>query len=265
MQYDKIAIEAAMKTKKMGHPLYFYPETDTTNDRIRELALEGAPEGTLAVAELQTAARGRRGRAWQAPAESGVWMSLLLRPSIPPTQATVLTLLAGIALTEAIEDLTGLEPVIKWPNDLLLNGKKIVGILTEMDCDMETIHSVTVGMGINVNTKRFPEELKDIATSLYLESGKEFNRAELAGQAMARFEALYEEFLEKGGTFAPFKERYRTKCLNIGKEVKVIGGETYLATALDITPVGELIVKRRDNGAEEVVFSGEVSIRGEEK
>jgi len=265
LQYDKIAIEAAMKTKKMGHPLYFYPETDTTNDRIRELALEGAPEGTLAVAELQTAARGRRGRAWQAPAESGVWMSLLLRPNIPPTQATVLTLLAGIALTEAIEDLTGLEPVIKWPNDILLNGKKLVGILTEMDCDMETIHSVTVGMGINVNTKRFTEELQEIATSLYLESGKEFNRAELVGQAMARFEALYEEFLEKGGTFAPFKERYRTKCLNIGKEVKVIGGETYLATALDITPVGELIVKRRDNGAEEVVFSGEVSIRGEEK
>ena len=265
MQYDKIAIEAAMKTKKMGHPLYFYPETDTTNDRIRELALEGAPEGTLAVAELQTAARGRRGRAWQAPDESGVWMSLLLRPSIPPTQATVLTLLAGIALTEAIEDVTGMEVGIKWPNDILLNGKKLVGILTEMDCDMETIHSVTVGMGINVNTKRFPEELQEIATSLYMESGKEFNRAELVGQAMARFEALYEEFLEKGGTFAPFKERYRTKCLNIGKEVKVIGGETYLATALDITPVGELIVKRRDNGAEEVVFSGEVSIRGEEK
>ena len=264
MQYDKIAIEAAMKTKKMGHPLYFYPETDTTNDRIRELALEGAPEGTLAVAELQTAARGRRGRAWQAPAESGVWMSLLLRPSIPPTQATVLTLLAGIALTEAIEDVIGMEVGIKWPNDILLNGKKLVGILTEMDCDMETIHSVTVGMGINVNTKRFPAELQEIATSLYLESGKEYDRAGIVGQAMARFEALYEEFLEKGGTFAPFKERYRTKCLNIGKEVKVIGGETYLATALDITPVGELIVKRRDNGAEEVVFSGEVSIRGEE-
>jgi len=265
MQYDKQALENVIKTKKMGHPLYFYPETDTTNDRIRELALEAAPEGTLAVAELQTAARGRRGRAWQAPAESGIWMSLLLRPDIPPTQASVLTLLAGIALTEAIEDVTGLEVGIKWPNDILLNGKKLVGILTEMDCDMETIHSVTVGMGINVNTKAFPEDLKEIATSLYLETGRKYDRAKLLGQAMARFEEIYEGFLAAGGVFAPFKERYRRKCLNIGKEVRVIGGGTYLATALDITPEGELIVKRRDNGAEEVVFSGEVSIRGEEK
>ncbi|MBQ3568809.1 MAG: biotin--[Anaerotignum sp.] len=264
-EYNRAAIEAALKTEKMGHPLYFYPETDTTNDRIRELALENAPEGTLAVAEMQTAARGRRGRAWQAPAESGIWMSLLLRPNIPPAQASVLTLLAGIALTEAIEDVTGAEVGIKWPNDILLNGKKLVGILTEMDCDMEKIHSVTVGMGINVNTKEFPEELKDIATSLYLETGREHDRAELLGQMMVRFEELYGGFLEEGGTFAPFKERYRRKCLNMGKEVRVIGRETYPATALDITPDGELIVKRKDNGAEEVIFSGEVSIRGEEK
>ena len=263
-EYNQQALQNALKTKKMGHPLYFYPETDTTNDRIRELALEGLPEGTLAVAELQTAARGRRGRAWQAPAESGVWMSLLLRPDIPPTQASVLTLLAGIALTEAIEDVTGMEVGIKWPNDILLHGKKLVGILTEMDCDMEQIHSVTVGMGINVNTKVFPEDLKDIATSLYLETGREYDRVEIVAQVMKCFEALYEEFLEKGGTFEPFRERYREKCLNIGKEVRVIGRETYLATALDITPEGELIVKRKDNGAEEVVFSGEVSIREKE-
>lgn len=264
MEYNQKALESALKTEKMGHPLYFYPETDTTNDRIRELALEGAPEGTLAVAEMQTAARGRRGRAWQAPAESGVWMSLLLRPDIPPTQASTLTLLAGIALTEAIETLTGLEPVIKWPNDILLNGKKLVGILTEMDCDMESIHSITVGMGINVNTKAFPAELQEIATSLYLESGREYDRCEIVGQAMKHFEALYEEFLSAGGSFAPFRERYRAKCLNMGKEVRVIGRETYLAQALDITPEGELIVRRKDTGAEEVVFSGEVSIRGEE-
>lgn len=264
-EYNKAVIEAALQTKKMGHPLYFYSETDTTNDRIRELALENAPEGTLAVAELQTAGRGRRGRAWQAPAGSGIWMSLLLRPNIPPARASVLTLLAGIALTEAIEDVTGLEVGIKWPNDILLHGKKLVGILTEMDCDMETIHSVTVGMGINVNTKEFPDDLKDIATSLYLEGGKTYDRGQLTGQAMLRFEQLYEEFLEKDGVFAPFKEKYRERCVNIGREVRVIGRETYLAKALDITPDGELIVKRKDNGAEEVVFSGEVSIRGEEK
>lgn len=264
-EYNQKVLENALKTEKMGHPLYFYEETDTTNDRIRDLALEGKPEGTLAVAELQTAARGRRGRPWQAPAGSGVWMSLLLRPDIQPTQASTLTLLAGIALAEAIEDVTGMKPAIKWPNDILLNGKKLVGILTEMDCDMESIHSITVGMGINVNTKEFPEELKDIATSLYLESNREYDRCKMVWRAMACFEALYKEFLAEGGTFAPFKERYRAKCLNMGKEVRVIGGETYLATALDITPDGELIVRRKDTGREEVVFSGEVSIRGEEK
>ena len=263
-EYNRQALEDAIKTEKMGQPLYFYPETDTTNDRIRELALEGAPEGTLAVAEMQTAGRGRMGRAWQAPKDSGIWMSLLLRPDIPPMQASVLTLLAGIAIAEAIEEVTAMEVGIKWPNDILLNGKKLVGILTEMDCDMEKIHSVTAGMGINVNTKAFPEDLQDIATSLYLVSGKEYDRAEIVGCVLKHFEALYAEFLEKGGVFAPFKERYRERCLNIGKEVRVIGRETYLATALDITPEGELIVKRRDNGAEEVVFSGEVSIREKE-
>jgi BirA family biotin operon repressor/biotin-[acetyl-CoA-carboxylase] ligase len=249
-EYNKAAIEAALKTEKIGHPLYFYPETDTTNDRICVLALEGAPEGTLAVAEMQTAGRGRMGRAWQAPKDSGIWMSLLIRPDIPPMQASVLTLLTGIAIAEAIEEVTDVEVGIKWPNDILLNRKKLVGILTEMDCDMEKIHSVTVGMGINVNTKAFPEDLQDIATSLYLETGREYDRAEIVGCVMKHFEALYEEFLKKGGVFAPFKERYRRKCLNIGKEVRVIGRETYLAMALDITPEGELIVKRKDNGAE---------------
>ena len=262
--YNKAVIEAALQTEKMGRPLYFYPETDTTNDRVRELALEGLPEGTLAVAEMQTAGRGRMGRAWQAPKDSGIWMSLLLRPDIPPMQASVLTLLTGIAIAEAIEEVTDVEVGIKWPNDILLNGKKLVGILTEMDCDMEKIHSVTVGMGINVNTKAFPEELQDIATSLYLETGRESDRAVIVGCVMKHFEALYEEFLTEGGVFAPFKERYRRKCLNIGKEVRVIGREIYLAMALDITPEGELIVKRKDNGAEEVVFSGEVSIREKE-
>lgn len=264
MEYNQKALEAAIQTKKLGHPVYFFAETDTTNDRIRDLALEGAPEGTLAVAELQTAGRGRRGRPWQAPADTGVWMSLLLRPNIQPAQASVLTLLAGIALTEAIEELTGLEPVIKWPNDILLGGKKLVGILTEMDCDMETIHSVTVGMGINVNTKAFPADLQEIATSLSLQGGREYDRCQVVARSMAHFEALYSEFLAAGGGFAPFRERYRAKCLNMGKEVRVIGGETFLATALDITPEGELIVKRKDTDREEVIFSGEVSIRGEE-
>lgn len=264
MNRYQIALENRLQGKKMGQPLYFYEETDSTNDRIRELAAENAPEGTLAVAERQTAGRGRRGRAWEAPAGTGIWMSLLLRPAILPAQASVLTLLAGLAISEAIERETGLQAGIKWPNDILLNGKKLVGILTEMDCDMEQIHSVTLGIGINVQTTAFSKELEGIATSLLLESGKRFDRAALIETVLEIFAELYGAFLAAGGSFAPFMERYRRKCLNIGKEVRVIGGETYAATALDITPEGELLIKRKDTGKTEVVFSGEVSIRGEE-
>lgn len=259
-----MALKQALQGRKLGQPLYFYEETDSTNDRIRELAADGAPEGTLAIAEQQTAGRGRRGRAWEAPAGTGIWMSLLLRPNILPAQASVLTLLAGLAISEAIEQETGLKAGIKWPNDIFLNGRKLVGILTEMDCDMEQIHSVTLGMGINVQTEVFSEELEGIATSLLLESGKRVDRAALTGAILEVFAGLYAEFLAAGGSFSPFAERYRRKCLNIGREVCVIGGETYPAAALDITPEGELLVRRKDTGETEVVFSGEVSIRGEE-
>lgn len=264
MRYDKAALEGALKTKKLGRPLYFYPETDSTNDRIRELALEGAAEGTLAVAEMQKAGRGRRGRAWQAPAGSGIWMSLLLRPNILPEKASTLTLLAGMAVAEAVRDMTGLGAEIKWPNDILLNGKKLVGILTEMDCSEEEIHFVTLGIGINVNTRAFPEEMANIATSLYLESGRQFDRAELMGRIVARFEELYEDFVKRGGDFWPFRQRYRENCLNIGRKAWVIAQEMIPVTALDITLNGELLVRRADTGAEEVISSGEVSLRGED-
>ena len=191
-------------------------------------------------------------------------MSLLLRPAIPPAQSSTLTLLIGLALTEAIAQATGLQPKLKWPNDILLNGKKLVGILTELDADADEIRAITVGMGINVQTKAFPQELKAVATSLYLESGREFDRAAIIAAAMEQIERYYARFLAAGGSFALFREEYQAKCLNIGRDVRVIGRECYLARALDITPEGELLVKRRDTGQTEVVFSGEVSIRGEE-
>lgn len=263
-EYGKAAWEAALRTKKMGHPFYFYPETDSTNERIRALAAEGAPEGTLALAERQTAGRGRRGRAWQAEAGDGIWMSLLLRPQIAPENASVLTLLAGLALAEALTEETGLRLGLKWPNDILLNGKKLVGILTEMELAEGEIRSVTVGMGINVGTRAFPQELRQIATSLFLESGREWDRAALAAAILAKFEEKYAAFLAAGGSFAPFRAAYLEKCLHIGREIRVMGQESYLARALDITPAGELLVKRKDTGREEIVFSGEVSIRGEE-
>lgn len=259
--YNKRELEQGLKTKTMGQTIYFYEETDTTNNRARELALEGAPEGTLVVAEKQTAGRGRRGKVWESPLGTGIWMSLVLRPQIMPAEASVLTLLCGLATAEAIEVETGLSAGIKWPNDILINGKKAVGILTEMDCEMSEVHFVIPGIGINVNTASFPPEIAEIATSLYLECGKTVSRRRLVHRVLERLEEHYETFLWTG-SFAAMLEDYRKHCITLGKEVHVLGREPFFAEALDITPEGELLVRRADNGKEEVVFSGEVSIRG---
>lgn len=259
--YNKRELEQGLKTKTMGQTIYFYEETDTTNNRARELALEGAPEGTLVVAEKQTAGRGRRGKVWESPLGTGIWMSLVLRPQIMPAEASVLTLLCGLATAEAIEAETGLSAGIKWPNDILINGKKAVGILTEMDCEMSEVHFVIPGIGINVNTASFPPEIAEIATSLYLECGKTVSRRRLVHKVLERLEEHYETFL-RTGSFAAMLEDYRKLCITLGKEVHVLGREPFFAEALDITPEGELLVRRADNGKEEVVFSGEVSIRG---
>lgn len=259
--YNKRELEQGLKTKTMGQSIYFYEETDTTNNRARELALEGAPEGTLVIAEKQTAGRGRRGKVWESPLGTGIWMSLVLRPQIMPAKASVLTLLCGLATAEAIEAETGLSAGLKWPNDILINGKKAVGILTEMDCEMSQVHFVIPGIGINVNTASFPPEIADIATSLYLECGKTVSRRRLVHKVLERLEEHYETFL-RTGSFAAMLEDYRKHCITLGKEVHVLGREPFFAEALDITPEGELLVRRADNGKEEVVFSGEVSIRG---
>lgn len=261
--YNEKEITEALLTKKLGRPVYFYKETDTTNGRLRDLAVAGAPEGTLAVAEQMTAGRGRRGRHWEAPPGSGVWMSILLRPYILPSEASILTLLAGLAVCQAIEEETGLIPKIKWPNDILLNGKKLVGILTEMDCEMQATHFVIVGIGINVNTTEFPDGISDIATSLFLESGRTFSRKNILQKVLLNFENLYEELMQQSHcSFKPFLTRYKEKCITLNQDVKVLGKETFFAYAEDITPEGELVIVRKDTGKREVVFSGEVSIRG---
>lgn len=261
--YNQKELETGLKTKYMGRPLFFYQETDTTSNRIRELGLEGAQEGALAVAETQTAGRGRRGRRWEAPAGTGVWMSLLLRPPIAPAAAPTLTLLAGLAVAEALEEVTGLPMEIKWPNDILCNGKKLVGILMEMECEMQEVHFIVLGIGVNVNITDFPPTLQKTATSLFLEGGRTYSRRQTVHSILEHFEQMYDTFLQDGG-FAPFRERYRKKCANIGREARVLGREEFTAEVLDITPEGELLVRRKDNGREETVFSGEVSIRREE-
>ncbi|MBQ0005774.1 MAG: biotin--[acetyl-CoA-carboxylase] ligase, partial [Clostridiales bacterium] len=182
----------------IGFNLFYYDSTDSTNIRIRRLAEEGAPTGTLAVADMQTAGRGRRGRTWLSPAGMNVYMSLLLKPDITPQTAPMITLLMALAVARGITEVTGLDAQIKWPNDIVVNGRKVCGILTEMDMEADYIRDVIVGVGININEaleSDFAPDIRETATSLRIESGHVVNRADIIAKSMESFMALYETFL----------------------------------------------------------------------
>lgn len=257
----KEELESRMRTKWAGRNVFYYPETDSTNLRIRQLGDEGAPHGTLAVADMQTAGRGRRGRIWESPAGSSIYMSLLLRPDLMPGAAPGLTLVMACSVAEGIMDCEDVKVQIKWPNDVIINGKKLAGILTEMSSQIDYIDHVVIGIGINVNMTGFPENIRETATSLRIETGHKVKRAPLIAAVMRRFEENYEIFL-KTGDMSGLAEKYSRMLVNIGREVLVIGAnEQYKAYALGIDRDGELLVRRED-GAEEKVYAGEVSVRG---
>lgn len=260
--YNVMELKEGLKTHRLGKQIYFYKETDSTNLRIRALGEENAPEGTVAVAEIQRAGRGRREKYWESPFGTGVWMSFLLCPSFPPTEAPLLTLVAGLAVCKAIRKQTGILAEIKWPNDVLVNGKKVCGILTELNGEIEQIRSVIVGIGVNVNMDLFPEALQKTATSLKIENGgQSISRKKIFQSVLEEFEPIYEDFLQQG--FASFSDEYKEMCCTLGQQVNVICKEPFEGQAVDLTPQGELVV-RKDNGEEVVVYSGEVSIRKQE-
>lgn len=245
----------------VGKSIEYFEVTDSTNQRIYDFAEKGREEGLLAVAEEQTGGKGRRGRSWVSPPGTGIWMSLLLRPKVEPQKASMVTIVAALAMTKAMEKITGMEIRIKWPNDVVLNGKKVCGILTEMSAELEEIHYIIVGIGINANTESFPEDIQDRATSIYLESGKKVERAAFIAEFCVQFEQYYERFLEMGN-LAFLKEEYESYLINIGREVKIIKKkEERVRKALGINELGELIVAKSD-GTTEIIFSGEVSVRG---
>lgn len=257
----KEELESLMKTRWAGKNIVYYTETDSTNLRIKQLGDEGAPEGTLAVADHQSAGRGRRGRSWDSPAGSSIYMSVLLRPKIAPDRAPMLTLVMACSVAEGIMDCEDVKVQIKWPNDIIINGKKLVGILTEMSTQIDYINHVTVGVGINVNMTGFPEELRATATSLRIETGHVVKRAPLIAAVMERLETNYEVFM-KTEDMSGLMEKYSSLLVNREKEVMVLGArEQYRAYALGINNTGELIVRRED-GTEEAVYAGEVSVRG---
>ncbi len=208
-----------LKTEALGRPVHFLESVESTQKIAHRLAQENAPEGTLVIAEEQVSGRGRMARSWHSPKGTGIWMSLLLRPSLPPQKAPQFTLIAAVAIVEAIKDKCDLDVDIKWPNDLLINGKKVTGILTELQADSEQIHSLIIGMGINVNqsAEDFSDDIREIATSLHIESEKTFSRAGIVQEILSNLEKYYAVYIKEG--FEPIKEIWEKYAVTIGKQI----------------------------------------------
>lgn len=251
-----------LDTRFVGRNLIHFNTIDSTNLKAKELAAIGAQDGTVIISEEQTAGRGRLGRHWTSPKYKGIWMSIILRPEINPMFASRVTLIAAAAVHKASLQ-CGVQTLIKWPNDIVINNKKACGILTEMSAELNKIHYLVIGIGINVNVdeSEFPEELRTSATSLKIESSKTIDRKNLVCGILNNFESLYDEFI-KDSSIKSSIDICRNNSVLLGKEVRIINGSTEIkAKALDINDDGELLIERED-GKVEVIFSGEVSMRG---
>lgn len=254
-------LESLIRTETAGRNIRYFDQVDSTNNEARRQAERGTPDGTLVVAELQTSGKGRRGRSWTSPPGTGIWMSLILRPDFGPEHASMLTLVAAMAVAAGIREATGLDSRIKWPNDIVLEGKKICGILTEMSTEEDCIRYVVVGIGINVNIREFPEEIADKATSLALVSGEQVRRAPIVDAVMRAWEHYYKSF-RRTLDMSLLKDEYNARLVNCEREVKVMApaGE-YGGVSRGINDGGELLVELEDGQVREVI-SGEVSVRG---
>lgn len=253
-------LQSRRKTKWIGADTICYETIDSTNAEATRLAEGRYGHGTLIVADSQQAGRGRRGRGWESPAGTSIYMSLLLKPEINPNNASMLTLVAALAVSRAISQITGKPAGIKWPNDIVMNGKKICGILTEMSAQFDYVNHIVVGIGINVNTEEFPEELAHMATSLKLETGVRVNRAELIEAVWEHFEEVYEIYMQTQDLRNLVRE-YNANLVNMHQNVKVLDPkEPFEGRAMGITPRGELMVDTWES--RKLVSSGEVSVRG---
>lgn len=252
-------IKHDLKTKYIGHSIYYEEVMSSTQEIAHKLAQEGSEEGTIVITDHQTKGRGRLGRSWESETRSGIWMSIILRPNIPPNQAPQLTLLTAVAIVQVIENMTSIECEIKWPNDILVNGKKLVGILTELQAEADAIQSIIIGIGINVNTKQFPEELQDKATSLYKENNEQkISRATLVQSILQQMEFLYEEYLDTG--FEAIKLRWESYAISLGKFItaRTLNGEIK-GLAKGITNEGVLLIEDKDGHIHQV-YSADIEI-----
>ena len=254
-------IKSLMHTEWVAKEVLYFDTIDSTNTKAQELAEKGYPSGTLVVADKQESGKGRRGRSWVSPSGTGIFMTLMIKPDINPNNASMLTLVAALAVAKAITSVTGEEALIKWPNDIVINGKKVCGILTEMNAQFDYINHIVVGIGINVHNESFPEEISQMASSLMIEAGgKRFHRAQIIAETMSYFEQYYDTFLKTQDLSALVRE-YDKLLVNRNKSVRVLDPkEPFDGKAMGITPKGELIVDTWES--RKLVSSGEVSVRG---
>lgn len=255
-------IGQGLNTKAFGKKqIACFGETDSTNARAKELAIQAAPEGTVVMANSQLSGRGRRGRSWFSPPLTGIYMSLVLRPHISPSEAQKLTLITAVGLAEAIETIAGLKTEIKWPNDIMIKGRKVAGILTEISTEMDFVHYIVIGIGVNVNTRSesFPEDIKERATSLYIESGRQYSRVALIRIILERFEDIYNTF--KIGGFKRTLKEWMKRADIVGRTVEVNAMNTvYKGEVTSIDQDGGLIVRDK-RGNYHRIISGDISIK----
>lgn len=259
LSYGEIA--EYLKTKYIGREIVYFDRIDSTNVKAKELAAEGIKEGTVVISEEQTMGRGRLGRKWVSPKGKGIWMSIILTPDINPIDASKVTQIGAAAVWKALKEV-GVDAYIKWPNDIVLNRKKVCGILTEMSGELNRINYLVIGIGINVNinSEEFPEEIRNIATSIKAEIGHTVSRKFIVAEILNNFEEFYDELI-KHGNIKTSIDICRKASILLGREIRIITnkGERN-AKAIDITDEGELLIE--ENGEIEKLVSGEISVRG---
>lgn len=253
-------IKKGLGTRSFGQEIFHFRRVGSTNQVAFDLARRGYPEGTVVVAEEQTAGRGRWQRSWFSPPETGIWLTLILRPDMAPVKVSQVTLVAGVACARAIHGCLGFRPAIKWPNDLLYNDKKFCGILVEMEAAAEQVHFLVVGIGINVNQEEsdFPPELRETAASLRMVTGSRVARVPLVRRILEILEEDYQDFCSNGFTGA--RERWLEYETTLGKTVQVrLGEKQIMGTAEDLDADGNLLLRLKD-GKLQRFNSGELTL-----
>jgi BirA family transcriptional regulator, biotin operon repressor / biotin---[acetyl-CoA-carboxylase] ligase len=245
----------------VGRDIRVFEETGSTNDIVEKLARDGVKEGVAVFAEAQTRGRGRLGRQWLSPPRKGLWFSVLLRPDLRPQAATQLTVAAATALWRAIRDQTGLTPEIKWPNDILIKGRKVAGVLTELSAELDHIKHVILGIGLDVNlsTKDFPVELRGVATSLKAETGRHFQRAELAAAILRELDRDYERI--RAHRFPEVADEWQEHCATLGRRVAIHVGDRVLQGLAEALDDDGALLLRTQHGRLERIIGGDVSLQ----